>query len=124
MDFGGSWRKWPGGSGDGENRESFENICCEEKVVGRDVRSRKCFLFFFKMRKICTFLSNDDKGANRQGGFGPKTQGPWRGRGRRSRGRCCLGLETGRRRQGGEEGGERCGGRREAGRRDGSFRMI
>ena len=46
MDFSGSWRKWPGGRGDGENREVFEKLCCEEKVVGRDVRSRKCFFFF------------------------------------------------------------------------------
>ena len=37
--------------------------------------------FFFKMRKICTYLRDDDKGANREGGFRPKPQGPWRGRG-------------------------------------------
>lgn len=36
-----------GGSGDAENREVFEKICCEEKVVGRDVRSRKFLSFFF-----------------------------------------------------------------------------
>lgn len=50
MDFSGSWRKWPGGRGDGESREVFEKLCCEEKVVGRDVRSRKCF-FFFSLRR-------------------------------------------------------------------------
>ena len=78
-----------GGSGDAENREVFEKICCEEKLVGRDVRSRKFLsFFFFKMRKICTYLSDDDKGANREGGLRPKTQGPWRGWGKTEQRRC------------------------------------
>lgn len=48
MDFGGSWRKWPGGSGDGENRESFENICCEEKVSSRKgCEVKEVFFVFF-----------------------------------------------------------------------------
>ena len=70
MDFSGSWRKWAGRVSMGST-EGFEKVCCEEKVVGRSGGQGSGF--FLKMRKICTYLNEDDKELIREGGVWSKS---------------------------------------------------
>ena len=83
-----------GGSGDVENREVFEKISELQKQL-TESSYHSLHRLDDSITSICesedneekgeqisTYLSDDDNGANREGGLRPKTQGPWRGRGR------------------------------------------